>query len=213
MKITIILAVAALLALAFVCLVAVVSQHNKAPIQTARAKHYRARLKNLNLWERLARPFVRAMELLQHRTQRWFAPSRLAACNIAEGTHECSVTKLSAAAIATRHLLFVRGADDNHVTLAGASDALAPMGTVDDEASAAEEPIAVQILGKGPTKRMIASETMTVGDEVWTAASGKVQDRTATPGTYWIVGTALTAAGADEIIEVADCTPIRITVT
>lgn len=135
------------------------------------------------------------------------------AANIAEGVYRDSITKLSAAAIATRHLLYVRGADDRHITAAGDSDALAPMGTVADEASAAEENVAVQILGKGPTKRMVASEAMTVGDEVWTAASGKVQDRSALAATYWIVGTALTAAAADgDIIEVADCVPIRITV-
>jgi hypothetical protein len=212
MKLTIILAVAALLAIAFACLVAVVIQHDKAPIRIARAKRYRVRFKKLNLIERLATPFVRALESIQSQTQRWFGPSRLVACNIAEGTHSCAINKLSAAAITTRHLLYIRGADDNHVTVAGASDILAPMGTIDDEASAAEENLAVQLLGKGSTKRMVASKAIVVGDEVWTAAGGKVQDRT-TGGTFWIVGTALSAAAADgDIIEVQDCVPIRITV-
>jgi hypothetical protein len=142
-----------------------------------------------------------------------FRPTRLIAGNIAEGTHSGALTKLTDAAITTRHLLHRRGSDDSHIALCGASDTLPPLGPVADEATGAEEPVAVQLLGKGATKRMVASEAITVGDEVWTAANGKVQDRSATTGTYWIVGTALTAAGADgDIIEVQDCAPLRVTV-
>lgn len=215
MKFTLIqmLAAVALLAVLFLCLVQAVMQRSKFAIHTARAKRYRVRFKPLNLSERLFVPFQRAMQWL-------FAPrscyggSRLVACNIAEGTHEGAINKLTDAAITTRHLLYRRGSDDNHIAAAAASDTLAPIGTVDDEASAAEENVAVQILGKGSTKRMVASEAIVIGDEVWTAAGGKVQDRTASAGTYWIVGIALSAAGADgDIIEVQDCAPIRITVT
>lgn len=142
-----------------------------------------------------------------------FRPTRLVAGNIAEGTHAGALTKLTDAAITTRHLLYRRGSDDAHIAVCGASDTLPPLGPVADEAAGAGEPVAVQLLGKGATKRLVAAEAITVGDEVWTAASGKVQDRTATTGTYWMVGTALTAAGADgDIIEVQDSTPIRITV-
>jgi hypothetical protein len=212
MKITLLLATIALLAVLFVCLLPAVMKHNKA--HTVRTKRRRLRYAPLNALEKLALPFVLGMQCLHGFHQRIFGDTRLVACNVAEGTHTDSVSKLTDAAIATRHLLYRRGSDDNHIAASAASDALPPLGPVADEAAAAEEYVAVQLLGKGSTKLMIASEAMTVGDEVWTAAAGKVQDRTAAAGTYWIVGTALTAAGADgDIIEVQDCVPIRITVT
>jgi hypothetical protein len=118
--------------------------------------------------------------------------------NIAEGVHKDSITKLSAAAITARHLLYKQGADVNHVAVSGASDQ--PLGVVADEATAAEENIAVLLLGKGPTKRMVASEAITAGVAVYAAASGKI----ATTGTI-LVGVSLTAADADDdVIEVLD---------
>lgn len=215
MKITFLMAFVATLAVLFACLLPVLIKHGfkKTDIRTARERRFKVRFKKLNLMEQLFAPFVRAMEALQLKTQRMFGASRLVAANIAEGTHAAAINKLTDAAITTRHLLYKRGSDDNHIAVAGASDTLCPIGTIDDEASAAEENVAVQLLGKGPTKRMVASEAITVGDEVWTAASGKVQDRTATAGTYWIVGTALSAASGDgEIFEVQCCAPIRITI-
>lgn len=130
--------------------------------------------------------------------------------NIAEGTHECSITMLSSAAITTRHLLYKVGADATHIAVSGANDI--PLGTIDDEASAAEEYLAVGLLGKGPTKRMVASEAMaTTGVDVYAAASGKI----ALTGAVK-VGTLVTTAAADgDVVEVRDCEPAtnRSTVT
>lgn len=127
---------------------------------------------------------------------------RLSACNVGEGTHAGSVTRKTDAALATRHLLHKVGSDADHVAPCGASDV--PLGTVPDEASAAEENVEVALLGSAPsTRKMVASEAIDAGEKVYTAASGKVQDLPTSAATYYCVGTALTAAAADgDVIEV-----------
>jgi len=130
-----------------------------------------------------------------------------------DGTHEAALTRLTDAAITTRGLLYKKGTDDNHVAICAAT-ADCPLGVIDDEADAAEKEIAVLILGKGPTKRMIASEAIAVGDALFTTTTGKVQNF---PGagvaTYWQVGVALTAASGDGVlVEVADCVPVKLAV-
>jgi hypothetical protein len=151
-------------------------------------------------------PFVTAL-CARHLRRR---NSALYANSVAEGTHDQAINKLTSAAITQRFLLYKRGADDDHIAVCAAT-ADVPLGTVDDEAGGAEELVAVQILGIGPTKKMVASEAMVVGDEVWTTATGRVQNRNAVTGTYWILGIALTASAAnDDVIEVATCAPIRV---
>jgi len=131
--------------------------------------------------------------------------------NIAEGTHDGSITRLTDAAIATRHLLFSVGSDGNHIAVASASTIA--QGTVNDEATAAEQYVGVLLLGKGPTKLMVANEIITAGEEVFQAAAGKVQDLPAGAGTYYSVGFAITASGADgDLIEVNDHTPRAVVV-
>lgn len=121
-------------------------------------------------------------------------------------THECSVTRTNDAAITTRHLLWKQGSTDNGIALCGATDL--PLGTVDNEETATGVRQSVRLLGKGPTKKMVANAAITAGARVFTAASGKVSP---THGaTLFQVGVALTAAAADgDIIEVADCPPMK----
>ena len=84
----------------------------------------------------------------------------------------------------------------------------------DDEASAAEEEVSVNILGStGRTLLMVASEDITVGEAVFAAASGKIQDLPAGAGTYYQVGFAMNAAAADGLVEVQPCAPIKTVVT
>lgn len=129
-----------------------------------------------------------------------------------DGTHTDSVTRKTDAAIATRNLLFAVGSDGAHIAACGVAGI--PVGTVDDEAAAAEENVAVLLLGKGSTKLMVASEAITAGEAVYTAANGKIQDLpTTTTAACYHVGYALTAAAADgDIIEVQDCAPIKTSV-
>lgn len=115
------------------------------------------------------------------------------------GTHEKSRSYYTSAAIATRHLLHKQGADADHIAPIAATTDL-PLGTVIDEATAAEARVAVQLLGRGPTKRMVAGGAIAAGVLVYVGVAGKV----AAAGTV-VVGVSLTAAAADnDVIEVND---------
>ena len=87
-----------------------------------------------------------------------------------------------------------------------------PLGVANDEASAAEESVNVQLLGsKQGTVLMVASAPITAGDLLQAAAAGKVATLgTGGNGTYYIVGRALNAAAADgDLVEVAHCVPVQ----
>lgn len=122
-------------------------------------------------------------------------------------THNNSVRRTNDAAVSTRHLLWKKGASDGTVALNGASDI--PLGTIDNVESSTGLGQTILLLGKGATKKMVASEAIGVGARVFAAASGKV----AASGTI-LLGIALTAAGQDDdILEVADITPVQLAET
>lgn len=126
-------------------------------------------------------------------------------------THDCSITRTNDAAVTARHLLWSTGAAAGGVKVNVA--ATIPMGTIDNTETETGVRQSVLLLGKGPTKKMVASEAITEGKQVYGTAAGKVSDLPAGAGTYYCVGTALTGAGADgDIIEVADCVPFAVVV-
>lgn len=125
-------------------------------------------------------------------------------------THCGSVRRLADGAIATRHLLMKKGTDDVDVATCGASNV--PLGTVDNTVADNEE-VDLLLLGGERTQKMVASEALGVGELLFTAASGKVSNLSATSGTYYQVGVALTAAAADgDVMEVLTCPPVKVTV-
>lgn len=140
-----------------------------------------------------------------------FRPARLTfLANVADGTHHGTITKLADAAITTRFLLVKIGSDAAHIAANGANDC--PLGVCEDEPSAAEEPAAVALFGcASRTLKMQASGAVTVGAEVYTAASGKVSAVSAVAGTYYRVGRALSAA-TDDVIEVDPYPPTALVV-
>lgn len=122
--------------------------------------------------------------------------------NIAEGTHKDALSGYADAAITTRHLLYKRGVAATTFAVAGVNDVA--LGTIADEVATADiaaVPVTLQLLGKGPTKRMVASEAMaTTGVPVYQAASGKI----ALSGSRQ-VGFLITTASADgDVVEVLD---------
>jgi hypothetical protein len=133
--------------------------------------------------------------------------------NPAVGIHEGPIAKLADEAITDRNLLGKFGSDVDHVALCGAAEL--PLGVIEDEAAAAEDPVAVALLGcTGRTVRMVASEAIDYGEEVFTAASGKVQDPPTVAGTYYRVGRAIQAATTDgDEIEVIPYTPTAYVVS
>ena len=122
--------------------------------------------------------------------------------NIAEGTHEGGITKLTDAAITDRWLLGKIGSASDRIAVCGAAET--PIGVITDEASAASEAVCVSLLGASRgTVRMVASAAIAQGALLEPAANGRVQTLGADPGTHHVVGRALDAAGAaGDVIEV-----------
>lgn len=135
----------------------------------------------------------------------------------AAGTHAGPLTRRADGAITPRHCLVKKGSDDFHVALCGASDY--PTGICDDEASAAEDIVAIWPLGstggKGTRKIRVASA---LSDEIdlYTAANGLAQAEPGSAGTYWkigrTVGDAVQVGSSDYEIEFAPQQPVKLTV-
>lgn len=125
--------------------------------------------------------------------------------NIAEGTHDGSLTKYSDGAIASRFLLVKAGTDSDHIALSGATDT--PYGVCTDEASAAEEEVNVNLLACNKQTQKVTNDAtgaIAFGDLLVPAANGKVKKIAAGAGNYYVVGMALQAAAADgDIFEMA----------
>lgn len=106
------------------------------------------------------------------------------------------------AAHSARHLLVKFGSDSSHIAVSGVTDI--PLGTCIDTPGAAEDPAAVQLLGKGGTVLMVASEAMaTVGAYVYAAAGGKI----ALAGVVRVGRLLSTATGDGVPVEVDPCVP------
>ncbi len=126
--------------------------------------------------------------------------------------HQDKVSRTNDAAVTTRHLLWKQGSTNGGVAICGATDIA--LGTIDNTESGTGISQTIHLLGKGMTKKMVANEAITAGERVFQAASGKVQDLPTGAGTYFCVGVALTAAGADgDLIEVNDCAPYSVVVS
>jgi hypothetical protein len=144
--------------------------------------------------------------------QKLFGERTVALANIAEGTHgDGCVTKLADAAQALRHVLVKIGSDADHVAVTTANTEI-PLGVCDDEASAAEDNVNIQILGnKQGTILMVAHAAIDAGDMLVPAAAGRVQtiDGLSSVTTY-IVGRALNAATTQgDLVEVQHCMPVQ----
>lgn len=132
--------------------------------------------------------------------------------NIAEGTHgDGNITKLSDAAMALRHTLVKEGSDVDHIAVTTANTEI-PMGVCNDEATAAEENVNVQLLGSKPgTIIMKAHAAITKGDFMVPAAAGRAQTMTGLSSvTTYIIGIALnTVTTQDDDVEVQHCVPVQ----
>ncbi|HEY1110814.1 MAG TPA: capsid cement protein [Opitutaceae bacterium] len=129
--------------------------------------------------------------------------------NIAEGFAPSNKTYLTDSAISTRFLIAKLGSDVSHVTLAGVNDV--PLGVIADEAAAAEDAVAVRLFGlQGEGGIGVASAAISAGDLLVPAANGKLRTLPGTSGTYYIIGRALKAAGADgDPIEFVSSFPVQ----
>lgn len=97
---------------------------------------------------------------------------------------------------------------DSGLKLSGGTNAL---GIITEGGVAASD---VAILGTfDGVVRAKASGTIAVGDKLVVDSAGKVKALPATAGTYTVVGVALQAGAADELVEIAPWQPTSVTVS
>lgn len=121
------------------------------------------------------------------------------------GTNADGIKTMLADAAIARNVFVKFGSDEDHVAVTAAANDV-PMGITLDSSSAAEEPIAVAVLGaaKG-TQLVTAGAAIAVGAAVQATSNGKCITLAA---TGFRAGRALQAAQADgDIIEIAPCCP------
>lgn len=125
--------------------------------------------------------------------------------------YQGSMTKIADAAQSIQHLLIKFGTDAAHIAIAGVADS--PIGVCPDTPALGDS-ASVLLLGmQKESVKMVASKAIAVGVRVFAAANGKVSDLPAGAGTYFCVGVALTASGADaDEIQVNSCVPFSVTV-
>ena len=142
-----------------------------------------------------------------------FRSSSVSAFNaLGDGVHHGDVPVTLEAAVGTRHLLLRKGTGSNQVLVGTATDR--PWGFAEDE-GAVGDIIAMHPLGLGGrTVLGVASAAIAANALLSPAASGKVRTLPVAAGTYWVIGYAQTAAGADgEQIEIVSCVPYSVTVS
>ncbi len=134
------------------------------------------------------------------------------ASNFGEGRYQGNVTRKLEVAFATRYFLARKGTADNEILVGTA--ALEPLGVMTDEGVIGDFKNVELFGSSNQTSIMVASEAMAVGDKVYTAAGGKVQNEPAVAGTYWRIGTVIgnPAAGDGDRVEVETHNPVKVVV-
>ena len=128
------------------------------------------------------------------------------------GKHARRVLNKKADAVHSAHNLVVKiGTDADHIAICGKADR--PLGVCADAPDVAEYPATVEQFTGPDTVVAVAAGAIAVGDEVYTAANGKVANATtSSTGATYKVGRALSAAAAaDEEVEIEGCYPVSVT--
>lgn len=121
------------------------------------------------------------------------------------------VTRKCDAALADGVLVKV-GSDADHVAVATAATEK-PLGIAFGATDAAEDVIGIELFTSQGTKKATAVAAIDVDDLLCAAAGGKIQKVPVAAGTYYIIGRALTAAGAaGVVVEFEGCLPIKTVV-
>lgn len=130
------------------------------------------------------------------------------------GSHATGkITRKGDAALADG--VFVKaGTDDGHVAVT-TSPTECPIGLTTHATDAAEDEVGVELPGASEgTKVAVAAGVIGVNDRICATANGRAVKLPTAGGTYWVVGRALTAAGAANVaFEFEGCTPYPVIVT
>ena len=143
-----------------------------------------------------------------------FSPApegNLILANVGEGQSLNGLkTYLSDVATTFRYLLGKIGSDSAHVTTTAAADK--PHFVIIDNATAIGDPVTCAVLGSAPgTQKVSINSTVTLDDPLTPDANGYARTMPTANGTYWLIGRALQAGVAGDIIEFAPCSPRQIT--
>lgn len=117
--------------------------------------------------------------------------------------HANTVVRTNDVAISTRHLLWAEGATPGTTAALATATSIA-IGTIDNTESSTGIAQTVLMLGRGPTKKMVASEAMaTINVPVYQAAGGKI----ALTGVLMVGYLRSVASGDGSVVEVEDHRP------
>jgi len=107
-----------------------------------------------------------------------------------------------------RFRIVCEGSDADHVKYPAAVTDV-PFGITKDGCEAAEDAVALAMLGRGETQIVKVSEEVDKGDPLCPAVDGSGEARLvpATPGAYWLIGEALEDGAEDQEIAVDDRRP------
>lgn len=139
-----------------------------------------------------------------------FFPNK--AANASEGTHTGRLTRILGVNAAKRGLLVKTGAVPNQVVICDAHSM--PQGMVLSGGNAGDA-VAVALIGAADSTFLMVSATpIKEGEEVFTAAEGRIQGYPTEKGTYYRVGQALGfARRPGEVIEVDPYAPLSINIS
>jgi len=124
-----------------------------------------------------------------------------------------SMTKIADAAQSIKHLLVKLGTSAAHIAINGVADD--PIGVCPDTPALGDSAPVLLLGCAKETVTMVANGVIAAGARVFAAANGKVSALASTTnGTYFCVGKAVTAAGADlDEIQVDPCIPFSVVVS
>jgi len=150
-----------------------------------------------------------AVGFIAHTVNELKAENLLVFSNVAEGTHEGKITRLTDAVISSKYLLVEIGSDGEHVAVCNSANDI-PLGVATDEAEAAGDPVNVALLGSAASTLVVTTgAAVTEGDFLTCNASGQAVKLTATPGAYYIIGRALHSSNSGELVEFDPTVPVQ----
>lgn len=117
--------------------------------------------------------------------------------------HATTVTRTNDVAVSTRHLLWAEGATPGTTAALATATSIA-IGTIDNTETSTGIAQTILMLGRGSTKKMVASEAMaTINVPVYQAAGGKI----ALTGVLMVGYLRSVASGDGSVVEVEDHRP------
>jgi hypothetical protein len=150
--------------------------------------NHRHRVRKFTMLEKLALPFVAALDRFSCWPQRVLGSgNRIVLANTIPVRDGCRATRLADAAIG-RFRVLKKGSDGYHVDVCGVADI--PLGiTEDNSAGAAEDEISYAVFGLAhESKEGIASGAIADGDYLVPGAAGTIKTLPVAQGTYYIIG-------------------------